>query len=133
MKSADLKASVYSRLSLYAGNGVYEEGRLPDTLPNPYVVYKFSTEIDGLGDDAYCRQVNVAVDMYYRSTAKDTTPLETLSDAIENGIAANPHQNEAGFSYDFTSPMKNEEMPTTDEFMFRRRLTYTIRYFESEE
>jgi len=131
MKTESLKASIYSRLSRYGT--VYEDGRLPDSPANPYCVYALSSSTQGLGDDAYCRQINLSVDMYYRSTTKNTSSLEALSDSIENGIAADPHKNEQGFSYDFTAPIKNEEMPTTDEFMFRRRLTYTLRYFESEE
>lgn len=72
------------------------------------------------------------IDLFYRSAARDISALEVLTDAVENHFSDVPYGVGDGFVYDITAPIRNEELPTSDEFMFRRGLSYTIRYFESE-
>ena len=129
MNTIALKTSVYTALSAYGT--VYEMGAVPSKAANPYIVYSLGPGVDGLKDDAYCRQITLHIDMYYRNESKNTDALEALSDSIENGLR-NRSISGTGFVYDLLQPIKNEGMPTSDEFMFRRRLSYTMKFSESE-
>ncbi len=130
MKSADLETSIKTRFSVYGT--VYKAGFVPESPVNPYLTYELGISAGGLSDDVMNRQIPLNIDLYHRIATRDEVVIDALSDAVENGISTAPSVVSTGFAYDLFGCVKNPGMPTTDEFMLRRRLSWTLRYFESE-
>ncbi len=128
-KRLDLQQSIYDEIKGYTT--VYNADAVPDDPSNPYAVYQIASGVNGLFDDSANRQYLLDIDIFYRNTTKDIDVLENIADDIENGLE-NKSVIEDGFCYDFITPVLSNNIPTTDENMFRRSMTWTIKYMESE-
>jgi len=124
-----LQTSIYDQIKAYTT--FYNADAVPDNPSNPYGVYKVTGGVNGQIDDSANRQYLLDIDVFYRDINKDTTIIDNIADSIENGLE-NKSVIEDGFTYDFVTPIINDNIPTTDENMFRRSITYTIKYMESE-
>jgi len=124
-----LKKSLFAKLAVYVDD-LWEEGAVGDTS-NPYGVYSLASTIDGLNNDNDCRQGTVHLDLYYRSFENDLKTLDDLVDTVEYGVKDNPFVSASGFAYDMRQPVRQPNLPVSDEGMHRLRISWTLQYFET--
>jgi hypothetical protein len=125
-----LKQSIFTKLSTYVSD-LWEEGAVGETTSNPYGVFSMATTIDGLNNDNDCRQATVHLDLYYRTFDKILKPLDDVADTVENGVQSDPFVSSNGFAFDMKQPVRQSGLPTSDEGMYRMRISWTVQYFET--
>ena len=121
MNTTELLTDVYSRLSAITSKSYYEQA--PQTTTLPYMVYEIiNTDIgiDTSKRNDYTMRVNIW------ANSDDITTLETLADSVADiNLNKDIDTNQSMF-YNLISKLN---IPTSDENLRRRELTFTIRTY----
>lgn len=128
MELKDIKKSIYNTISI-TGYNVYEYTRVPDDATFPYVTYNLISATDGDKDSIYNIDFSLEVDILDYTEEKNTDTIETMTSSV-NELLNRLHVIEDAFTLSFYRRALFSQLPTIDEYTFRRQLVYKLDYDE---
>lgn len=129
MKTNDLKTSITTAIKTAGTDSVYEFTRVPSDAVFPYVTYQFGTSIESLRDIDTDVDIPLQIDILDYRKDKNTDAIEDLVDAVDTALNRKDVI-EDEFYYRLNRVNILQQLPTPNEFVFRRQLIYTLTYME---
>ncbi len=125
-----LKESIYSQLNTV--QKTFEVGQVPKGEKMPYITYALGVSAEDAVDNTDAVAFHLEVTILDHNKEKNTDVIEDLVNQVDAALAYKNIIAE-GFYYFCIRGTINPNLPTTDEFTFRRELRYTVKTYVSEE
>lgn len=130
MLTSDLKKSLVTVISTL-GYDVYEYSRVPKSAQFPYVTYTLNGSGESDRDDISSVVFTLDLDLFDYVKTKNTATLDGMVNAVDN-LMNRKDVIASAFFYRTEREVILLTMPTADEYTFRRRLVYNLKYSEKE-
>ena len=129
MKTIDLKTAIKVLVDSASDYVCYEYGRVPKDAEFPYSTYNIVTPSNSLRDSITDFDFILEVDVFDYKENKNTDVLEALTDDIFNTInRADVIGSEIYFRVEPNGLLT--QLPTPNEFTFRRQIVAVLHYME---
>ena len=125
-----LKESIYSQLSVVKKTFEYDQVHKDEKMP--YITYALGVSVEDAVDNPDAVAFPLELNILDHNKRKNTDVIEELVNQVDAALA---YQNVVaeGFYYYCIRESINPNLPTSDEFTFRRELRYTVKTYISEE
>lgn len=131
MELADIKKSIYDTISTTTYT-CCEYTRVPDDVTFPYVTYNLIASTEGQKDSIENVDFTLEVDVLDYSEAKNTNIIETMISAINDRLNRR-HVLEDNFTLSYYRSNFLAQLPTSNEYTFRRQLVFRLAYDERSD
>lgn len=125
----DIKTSIYNQLSAILKT--FEYGRVPKDETFPYITYHLPSSTEGDTDSIDEIDYLMEVTILDHNQSKDTTTVENLVSQVSNLLSYKNIKEPSFYWYSVRQSIIND-LPTPDEYTFRRELNFNITVNESE-
>lgn len=133
METVKLKESLKTLLETNSeGKKAYEYTRVPKTAAFPYVTYNLTTSTESMRDPITDVDYTLELDILDYRQDKNTDGIEALLDSV-NAVVNRKDVIETDFYYRIERTAVLTQLPTVDEYHFRRQIVCILRYMERSD
>lgn len=126
----ELKTSIYNQLSTIVKT--FENGNVDKDEKMPYITYSLESTSEGDTDSTENVDFLLEVTILDHNLEKDTTAIENYVNSVDKLLAYKTIK-ESNFYWWVIRQLLLPNLPTTDEFTFRREFNFIIKTNISEE
>ena len=125
----ELKTSIYNQIKDITDT--YENGRVPKKVTMPYITYDLTTSTEDAIDNVDSVDFVLEITILDHNGEKDTTTVEQLVNQVDT-VLNRKNTIEGNFYWFAIRQTVIPDLPTPDEFTFRREIQCLIKTYISE-